>query len=94
MHSLIKTTRNVLGLSQVEFGRWAAEKIGRVRPFPTQRISEWERGIRSPRKNVRDVCLPIVAAEIADDAAGSMKNGDPIDTVRDNIESRIIECTR
>jgi len=66
--NIIMATRKALGLSQAEFGRWIAEKIGRKNAFPTQRISEWERGVRSPRKNVRDVCLPVVAGEIASDA--------------------------
>jgi len=68
MINLIKATRKALGLSQAEFGRWVACKTGRDRPFPTQRVSEWECGVRSPRKNVRDVCLPVVASEIAWDA--------------------------
>jgi len=66
--NIIIATRNALGLSQIEFGRWVACKTGRDRPFPKQRISEWERGVRSPRKNVRDVCLPVVAGEIASEA--------------------------
>jgi len=55
MINLIKTTRHALELSQIEFGRWVADKTGRDRPFQTQRISEREHGVRSPRKNVRDV---------------------------------------
>jgi len=94
MNNLIKATRKALELSQAEFGRWIAEKIGRKNAFLAQRVSEWERGVRSPRKNVRDACLPIVAAKIADDAIESVRNGEQLNIVRDTIKSRIIENTR
>jgi len=66
--NLIAATRASLGFSQSEFGRWLAEQVGRNTPYPLQRISDYERGCKSPRKNIRDVCMPIVAGEIASNA--------------------------
>ena len=66
--NIIKATRSALDMTQPEFSAWLSKKIDRSKPFPAPRISEWENETRSPRKNVRDVCMPIVAGEIASDA--------------------------
>ncbi len=66
--NIIHTARTALGLTQAEFGAWLAERMGRDRPIPDYRISEWERGVRSPRRNVREICAPIAADEVASDA--------------------------
>jgi len=66
--NVVKAARAALGMSQPAFGAWLSAQIGRADPIPASRISEWESGKRSPRKNVRDACLPVVAGEIASDA--------------------------
>jgi len=94
MMNIIISTRKTLGLSQAAFGSWVAKEIGREDAFPSQRVSEWERCTRRPRKNVRDVCLPIVAQKIVDDAIESIKDGVQLDTVRGELKARIITHTR
>jgi len=59
--NVISTTRTALNLSQEAFGVWLAKELGRSDPIPFQRISDWENGRKSPRKNVRSVCAPIAA---------------------------------
>jgi len=66
--SVVRSARAAMGMNQETFGVWLADKIGRSDQIPPSRISEWESGKRSPRKNVRDACLPVVAGEIASDA--------------------------
>ena len=53
---VMHAARAALGLSQAEFGAWLAEQMGLPDPIPTSRVSEWENGKRSPRRNVREVC--------------------------------------
>jgi len=59
--NVVSTARKALKLSQTEFGEWLAKELGRSEPIPFQRISDWENGRKSPRKNVRDICAPISA---------------------------------
>ncbi len=66
--NLVAFTRRTLGLSQAEFGRWLAERLGREKPIPYQRVAEWERGERSPRLPIRRVCAPVAARAIAREA--------------------------
>ncbi|MBL1319576.1 MAG: hypothetical protein COA63_000755 [Methylophaga sp.] len=68
MSNLIKSTRATLDISQAKFGVWLAKEIGRALPFSESRISEWENGKYSPRKKVRDACMPIVAELLATNA--------------------------
>ena len=68
MSNLIKSTRATLGISQAKFGEWLAEKVGRYTPFSESRVSEWENGKYSPRKKIRDACMPIVAELLATNA--------------------------
>jgi len=105
--SVIKAARAAMGMSQPAFGAWLSDKIGRAEPIPASRISEWESGKRSPRKNVRDACLPVVAGEIASDAvfqvagvfrvAGvdvlSITLSPEMKAVKDGIKNRIMEET-
>jgi len=64
---VISVARAELGLSQSEFGAWLAERMGRADPFPASRVSEWEHGRRSPRRNVRQVCIPVSSKAVATD---------------------------
>jgi len=105
--NVVKAARAAMGMNQETFGAWLSDKIGRADPIPTSRISEWESGKRSPRKNVRDACLPVVAGEIASDAvlqvsgvfraAGvdvvSITMSPEMKAVKDGIKNRIMEET-
>ncbi len=105
--NIVKAARAALDMTQETFGVWLAGKTGRAEPFPVSRISEWEYGKRSPRKNVRDACLSVVAGEIASDAVLKVCQvfwGEGIDplivamsddalAVKDEIKNRIIAET-
>jgi|GEM_PF-6320703 len=75
MKNIISITRKQLGLSQSEFGEWLAKQKGvsRETPFPFQHISMMERGLRSPRKNIRQACAPIAAKALANDAVAAVE---------------------
>jgi len=80
--NLIKASRAALGLSQSEFGTWLQKQMKLDKPISRMRISEYERGVKSPRRKMREVCLPIVASYIAKDA----KLKSECDIKRDIIE--------
>lgn len=63
--SAVRTARKALDMSMTRFGAWLADRIGKDRPFPHQRIHEWEKGAHEPRKEVLNACLEWAAPEWA-----------------------------
>ena len=63
--NMIKTTRKALNMTQPVFGQWLSDGLGRIQPIEIARISEWECGKKSARKNVRDLCRNIAATKAA-----------------------------
>jgi len=58
---VIRYARIELDLDQAGFGAWLAGELGRAEPYPPQRVSEWENGRKSPRRNIRVACAPLAA---------------------------------
>jgi len=85
MTNLIKATRATLKLSQVEFGVWLQQQMKLEKPIVAQRISEYELGIRSPRRAMRDICMPIVAKALANDAVAEVAKCFGKDVTNDNL---------
>lgn len=71
--NLVKVTRQYLGLTQAAMGEWLAEQRGKDKPIPAQRVNEWENNIRSPRRNIREICAPVAAIALADKAVAAVE---------------------
>ena len=71
--NIVKAARQSVGITQAEFGMWLAERLGKDKPIPAQRVNEWENGIKSPRRNIREVCAPVAAIALANDAVAAVE---------------------
>ncbi|MDX8400823.1 MAG: helix-turn-helix transcriptional regulator [Gallionellaceae bacterium] len=71
--SMIRETRRALGLSQTAFTVWLAENTGRDAACSQSRVSEWEKGRRTPSFEVRLACISISALACAEEiGAGNL----------------------
>ncbi|MDQ6968709.1 MAG: hypothetical protein Q9M14_08525, partial [Mariprofundaceae bacterium] len=53
---MIQHAREICCMTQTEFGKLVAKRIGRELAYHQVVVAGWESGNRSPRRNVRNVC--------------------------------------
>ena len=92
--NLVKAAREALGLTQVKFGVWLAEQLGKDKPIPAQRVNEWENGIKSPRRNIREVCAPVAAIALANDAVAAVERTHLLDITKFDELPPDLRCVR
>lgn len=58
---IVRHARKELSMTRKAFGVHLAEITGRNKPYTPQMIYTWEKGIKTPRPNIRDACSSVSA---------------------------------
>jgi len=70
--TLLKSAREVLGMTQDEFGVWMARCNGREAPYARDRVSKYENGLTTAPRGIRVACMRVMLSSkgIDSDAEG------------------------
>jgi len=70
-----------------------AKQLGRGKPISIQQVSDWENNRKAPRSNIRAICSPVAAADLAEDILRNTLGLDEGATIPDTHVSLLKDVT-